>query len=90
MAELQVLVEGVYTTRPERFHWDVRKNVECKAYTSTELGLLETTPDKTGAEELQYRRNDFVAVRHNDASDNAPFWIGKISRVQRKTGDQAM
>ena len=83
MTQLQDLVKEVYETRSQPFHWDLKTDVETKTIPSAERGILEPDTDISAANELTYEVNSFVAVRHADAEDSNPFWIGKVSRVKK-------
>lgn len=89
-ASLHALVEDVYDSREDQFHWDLTNIVEFNVVRSSEVGVLE---DHHGLNEgvagqLTYCIGSFVAVRHEDATDRVPFWVGKIMDLKKnKNGE---
>ena len=90
MDALRALVQDVYTTKTEMFHWDVANSVESKRVPSTELGILQTAHDVEDSSEANYETNWFVAVRHDEPDDPSPFWLGKISSVKKNRDGKAV
>ena len=87
MKELRDLVGNVYKAKKMDFHWDLRETFEMNKTISHEKGVLEeeNDGDVTRAGQLEYELNSFVAVRHDDETWEAPFWLGKI--VEKKTNN---
>lgn len=98
LRQLYALVEEVYNTSEDNFHWDLNTCAETQhqAFLNNVeeeiLPVAQVVDNRIGggdgAGELDYDVNCFVAVRPEDVTPESPFWVGSIASITKNDNDQ--